>query len=319
MLLLTGIVAGPLTGFIRPDELFGDLLFPIVSLGVAVILFEGSLTLKLHEIKGLEGVVRNLVTIGALITWAIIAVATHYMLAFTWELSFLFGALVVVTGPTVITPLLRTMRPTANLANILRWEGIIIDPLGALLAVLVYGVIISGQEHQTLLVFSTIVLTGGMIGAAGAYALATILRRHLMPEYLHNVATLVLVLGIFTLSNTLQHESGLLAVTVMGMMLANMKHVPMEDILNFKESLTVLLISILFIVLAARIEFSQFMELGWASLAVFAVILLIARPATVLASTFGSKTEVAGKSLAQLGRTARDCCGCGLGIVRTQT
>ncbi len=297
MLLLTGIVAGPLTGFIRPDELFGDLLFPIVSLGVAVILFEGSLTLKLHEIKGLEGVVRNLVTIGALITWAIIAVATHYMLAFTWELSFLFGALVVVTGPTVITPLLRTMRPTANLANILRWEGIIIDPLGALLAVLVYGVIISGQEHQTLLVFSTIVLTGGMICAAGAYALATILRRHLMPEYLHNVATLVLVLGIFTLSNTLQHESGLLAVTVMGMMLANMKHVPMEDILNFKESLTVLLISILFIVLAARIEFSQFMELGWASLAVFAVILLIARPATVLASTFGSKLKWQEKAL----------------------
>ncbi len=290
-LLLAGIVAGPVTGFIDPDELFGDLLFPIVSLGVAVILFEGSLTLRIHEIKGLGNVVRNLVTYGAVINALIIATATHFFLDFSWELAFLFGALVSVTGPTVIIPMLRTVRPNSNLANILRWEGIIIDPLGALLAVLVFEYIVSGQggESQTMTVFGKMLLIGGVTGALGALALATILRRHLMPEYLHNVGSLALVLGVYALSNHLQHESGLLAVTVMGMMLANMKNVPIEDILDFKESLSVMLISLLFIILAARIDFGLIAAVGWAALGVFLVILFIARPVSVLASSLGSK------------------------------
>ncbi|MFB3101057.1 MAG: cation:proton antiporter, partial [Gammaproteobacteria bacterium] len=136
-LLLCGMIVGPVTGILRPDDLFAELLFPIVSLSVAVILFEGSLTLKLDEIRGLASVVRNLITIGVIITWLITAVATHILIGFPYELSFLFGAVVVVTGPTVIMPILRTVRPNAKIANILRWEGIVIDPLGALLAVLV--------------------------------------------------------------------------------------------------------------------------------------------------------------------------------------
>ncbi len=296
-LLIAGIIAGPVTGFVRPDEVFGDLLFPIVSLGVAVILFEGSLTLRFHEIKGHGGVVRNLVTYGAVLNATLIAAATHYLLDFPWDLSFLFGALVSVTGPTVIVPMLRTMRPKANLANILRWEGIIIDPLGALLAVLVFEFIVSGQGQQTWEVFGLMLLVGTLSGAAGAWLLATLLRRHLLPEYLHNVTTLSLVVGVFALSNSFQHESGLLAVTVMGMMLANMKNVPMEDILDFKESLSVLVISSLFIVLAARVDFQQFAEVGWPALALFAVILFIARPAMVLASAIGSKLDWREKAL----------------------
>ena len=144
-LLLAGIVAGPVTGWIRPDELFGDLLFPIVSLSVAIILFEGSLTLKVSEISGLENVVRRMVTSGLLVTWVVVACATYYLLDFSLELAVLFGAFTVVTGPTVIVPLLRTVRPNAHIANILRWEGIVIDPIGALLAVLVFEFIISGQ------------------------------------------------------------------------------------------------------------------------------------------------------------------------------
>ena len=288
-LLLTGLILGPFTGFVQPDRLFGDLLFPMVSLGVAVILFEGGLTLHFNEIRGLGSVVRNLVTIGAVLNAVIIAAATHSFLSFSWELAFLFGALVSVTGPTVIVPMLRTVRPVSNLANILRWEGIIIDPLGALMAVLVFEFIVSGQDHQELLVFSKMLLTGGISGAAAAYGLATLLRRHLLPEYLHNVVTLALVLGVFTLANSIQSESGLLAVTIMGMMLGNMKNVPMEDILDFKESLSVLLISLLFIVLAARVNFKQFADVGWGAILVFVVILFIARPAMVLISTFGSK------------------------------
>ena len=288
-LLVAGIIAGPVTGFIRPNELFGELLFPIVSLGVAVILFEGGLTLRFHEIREIGTVVHNLVTLGTAVTWCIIAVATHWLLGFSWELSFLFGALVVVTGPTVIIPLLRTVRPTANIANILRWEGIIIDPLGALLAVLVFEFIISGQDSHTMRLFGAMILTGGVCGASGALILATILRRHWMPEYLHNVAALAFVLGIYTLSNELQHESGLLAVTLMGIMLANLKQVPIEDILDFKESLSLLVISLLFIILAARIEFGQIIELGWGALGVFLVILLIARPVAVQLSALRSK------------------------------
>lgn len=296
-LLIAGLIAGPVTGFIRPDELFGGMLFPMVSLGVAVILFEGSLTLRFRDIRGLGSVVRNLVTYGALINAAIIAGATHVILGFTWELALLFGALVSVTGPTVIVPLLRTVRPIASLSNILRWEGIIIDPLGALMAVLVFEVIISGQEHHALNVFGRMLLTGGVAGAAAAYALAVLLRRHLIPEYLHNVTTLALVVGVFTVANVLQDESGLLAVTVMGMMLGNMKNVPIEDILDFKESLSLLLISLLFISLAARVDFRHFTELGWGAALLFIVILLVARPAMVLASTIGSKLSWQEKAL----------------------
>ena len=288
-LLLAGLVVGPFTGYVRPDQLFGDLLFPMVSLGVAVILFEGSLTLHLSEIKGLGSVVRNLVTVGAVMNAVIIAAATHLFLDFSWEMAFLFGALVSVTGPTVIVPMLRTVRPNSNLANILRWEGIIIDPLGALMAVLVFEFIVSGKDHQALLVFGKMVSVGGICGAAAAYGLAIPLRRHLIPEYLHNVVTLALVVGVFTLANSLQSESGLLAVTVMGMILANMKDVPIEDILDFKESLSVLLISLLFIVLAARVNFKLFADVGWGASLVFMVILFIARPAMVLVSTLGSK------------------------------
>lgn len=296
-LLLIGMIAGPGLGLVNPDELLGDLLFPVVSLGVAVILFEGSLTLKLQEIRGLAKVVRNLVTVGVLITWLSVGVVAKYLLDLSWELALLFGALVTVTGPTVIVPMLRTVRPTAGIANILRWEGIIIDPLGALLAVLVFEFIASGREGHTALVFGEMLAIGILTGVAGAYALATVLRRHLMPEYLFNVATLVLVLGIFTLANALQHESGLLAVTVMGMMLANMKGLPIKDILDFKESLSILLISGLFIILAARIDLTRFSDLGLNALWILAVVLFLARPIAVWVSTWGSDLNWREKAL----------------------
>ncbi len=291
-LLLAGIVAGPVTGWLDPDALFGDLLFPIVSLSVAVILFEGGLTLRFHEIRGLERVVRNLVSTGMLVTWLIVALATHLLLGFSWELSFLFGAVMVVTGPTVIIPLLRTVRPNASIANILRWEGIVIDPIGALLAVLVFEFIISGQGgsalSHTLVTFGTVLAVGFSLGAAAGYLLGLVLRHHLLPEYLHNVATLTVVFGVYAYSNAIAEESGLLTVTVMGIWLANMRQVPMRDILHFKESLSVLLISGLFIILAARIELEQFIQLGWGALALFIAIQFIARPAKVFISTLGS-------------------------------
>lgn len=295
-LLLIGIVVGPVTGVFNPDEVFGDLLFPIVSLSVSVILFEGGLTLNFKELRGIESVVLNLVSFGLLVTWVIIAVATHYLMGFEWALSALFGALVVVTGPTVIVPMLRSVRPTEHISNILRWEGIVIDPIGALLAVLVFSFIISGHHEQggataVLLEFAETIVIGLALGALFGYLLGIVLRRHWMPEYLHSVATLTFVFTVFVAANSIREESGLLAVTVMGVWLANMRKVPIDEILSFKESLSILLISGLFIILAARLDQTQFLSMGWGAIGVFLVIQFIARPVKVLLSTLGSSLD----------------------------
>ncbi len=291
-LLIAGIVAGPLTGWLNPEALFGHLLFPFVSLAVAVILFEGALTLRIHEIKGLERIVRRMVTTGLAATWAVTSIATHLLLHLPWELSFLFGAVTVVTGPTVIVPMLRTVRPTARISNILRWEGIVIDPIGALLAVLVFEFIASGHRGgafgHTLLTFAQILSIGIVVGVGCGYLLGTILRRHWLPEYLHNVGTLSLVFVAFAVSDSIQPESGLLTVTVMGVWLANMRNVSVDNILDFKESLSVLLISGLFIILAARLNLADVRELGWAAAGVFLAMQFIARPLKILISTWGS-------------------------------
>lgn len=294
-LLLAGMISGPLLNWINPVELFGDLLFPFVSLSVAIILFEGSLTLKFEEIRGTENVVHRLVTVGVFATWIVTALAAHWVVGFSWPLAFLFGAIMVVTGPTVIIPMLRTVRPEARIANILRWEGIIIDPVGALLAVLVFEFIVSGQGGaaigHTLFVFGITILTGLILGAAGGYGLGLVLRRHLLPEYLHNMTILATLLGLYSVSDLLAEESGLLTVTVMGIWLANMKNVNIDEILGFKETLSLLLISALFIILAARIEFSQFEQLGLSAITVYLVIQFIARPLKVFLSTWGSALD----------------------------
>lgn len=300
-LLIGGILVGPVAGWLQPDILFNHLLFPIVSLSVAVILFEGSLTLKIEEIKGLGRVVRNLISIGAIFTWVGSALATHYLLGFSWEISFLFGAVVVVTGPTVIIPMLRTVRPNAKISNILRWEGITIDPLGALMAVLVFDFIISAQNENAftsvLIEFGKIILVGGVHGALAALVLGYVLRRHLVPEYLRNVIALTLVFGVYALSDVMAHESGLLAVTIMGMILANMKDTSIDDILDFKESLSVLLISGLFIILAARIEFHQFQQLGWTAILVLFALMFIIRPISVWICSIGSDLTFSEKAV----------------------
>lgn len=294
LLLIAGIVLGPMTGWLNPEALFGDLLFPMVSLAVAVILFEGSLTLRFEDIRGLQKVVRNILTVGVLITWSSVAVATHFLLDFPWGLSILFGAIMVVTGPTVIVPMLRTVRPNAKISNILRWEGIVIDPLGAILAVLVFEVLLSIelQGHasvgHTIYMFGKTLLVGLSIGAIAGYLFGIVLRKHWLPEYLHNVATLALVFATFAVSNEISEESGLLTVTVLGIWLSNMKNVSVENILDFKEDLSILLISGLFILLAARLNFESFLQLGMGAVLLFLFIQFIARPVKVFLTTIGS-------------------------------
>ncbi|HAS6436088.1 TPA: sodium:proton antiporter [Vibrio parahaemolyticus] len=294
-LLLAGLIVGPFMQWLKPDEILGNLLFPLVSLAVAVILFEGSLTLNFKEIRGVSGSVWSIVSIGAIISWAVTSVATHYFLGFTWELAMLFGSLTVVTGPTVIVPLLRTVRPNSTLANILRWEGILIDPLGALFVVMVYEFIVSHSAVNSMEVFGTIIAVGVILGVASGAAVATVLRRAWLPEYLQPFAVLMVVLGVFSVSNHIESEAGLLTVTVMGMWLANAKDINIQQILHFKEHLTILLITGLFIFLAARISLDDFAALGSGALLLFVFMQLVSRPLSIFLSTMRSNLNLKDK------------------------
>ncbi|HCG7069438.1 TPA: sodium:proton antiporter [Vibrio parahaemolyticus] len=294
-LLLAGLIVGPFMQWLKPDEILGNLLFPLVSLAVAVILFEGSLTLNFKEIRGVSGSVWSIVSIGAIISWAATSVATHYFLGFTWELAMLFGSLTVVTGPTVIVPLLRTVRPNSTLANILRWEGILIDPLGALFVVMVYEFIVSHSAVNSMEVFGTIIAVGVFLGVASGAAVATVLRRAWLPEYLQPFAVLMVVLGVFSVSNHIESEAGLLTVTVMGMWLANAKDINIQQILHFKEHLTILLITGLFIFLAARISLDDFAALGSGALLLFVFMQLVSRPLSIFLSTMRSNLNLKDK------------------------
>ena len=293
-LLLIGIALGPILGLLEPDALFGDLLFPIVSLAVGVILFEGSLTLRFRDIQGVSSTILRMVSLGAAISWGVAATAAHWFVGLEWPIAFLFGAMVVVTGPTVIAPLLRIVRPTARVSKILRWEGIIIDPIGALLAVLVFEFIVTQSQtgaagmSGVILPFLELVLIGAFLGVVGGWLLGQVLSRHALPDYLINVTVLASVLAVFTTSNVLAEESGLLAVTVMGIWLANMRGVPLEDILHFKETLSILFISGLFILLAARIEPATLSQVGLGAVLVLAAIMFVAQPLKVWLSTIGS-------------------------------
>ncbi|MGL4726655.1 MAG: cation:proton antiporter [Scandinavium sp.] len=291
-LLLIGVLIGPALHILQPDLLFGSLLFPLVSLAVAIILFEGALTLRFDEIRGLGGVVRNLVIVGMLITFAVISLACWGILGLTPQISALIGAVTVVTGPTVIAPLMRVVRPTAAINQVLRWEGIVIDPVGAIFTLLVFEFITLQEQSGTwlhlLIMLAQTLVVGLATGAVFGLFLGNALKRGWIPVYLQNFAVLAIVLLTFGLSNTLADESGLLAVTVLGIWLANMREVETADIVEFKEELSAILLSALFIILAARLDIQALWSMGWPLLVLLLVVQFVARPLCILASTWRS-------------------------------
>ncbi len=292
LLLIFGIIAGPILGFVKPDEFFGNLLFPIVSMSVAIILFEGGLNLKISELKTAGGVIRNLTTIGVLSTWILTTLAAFFILKIKLSLSILFGAILVVTGPTVILPILRQVRPTGQVNSVLKWEGIVNDPVGALLAVLVFEVILTKSLGEAtvsvVLGIAKTVLSSLVIGLLSAYIIVFLIRYRLIPDFLQNSVSLAMVVGVFSLSNLVQEESGLFSVTVMGVFLANQKTVTVKHIIEFKENLRTILISVLFIILAARLNFSDLKLLSFGSIIFTVVLILLIRPVSVYISTFQS-------------------------------
>jgi len=310
-LILIGLLVGPIaaeflsedgTKWIEPiwngeKGLFpGESLYYFVSLAISIILFEGGLTLKRSEIKNVGPAITKLITIGSAVTFFGAGVLAHYIFELSWDLSFLFAGLIIVTGPTVITPILRNIPLKKDISTILKWEGILIDPIGALVAVLVFEFISvggdSGFTKTAFLEFGKIVLFGTTFGFTFAHALAFAINKKMIPHYLLNVVALSTVLLVFVESEIFAHESGLLAVVVMGMVLGNGKLENLKELLYFKESLSVLLISILFILLAANINIEDLMLLyTWKTALLFAVVVFIIRPIAVFLSTHGSKLK----------------------------
>lgn len=292
LLLLAGFLAGAVTGWIDPDALLGEALFPVVSLSVAIILFEGGLSLDIAELAKIGRVVRNLASIGVVATWGLAAVSAYFLLGFDVGLSVLLGAILVVTGPTVIIPLLRHIQPTAKLGSAIRWEGIVNDPIGAILAVLVFNAIVVGELQGGMSAAAVGVvkalLAGGALGLLGAGLIVVLLKRYWVPDYLQSAVTLAVVLAIFSLADLVLSESGLLAVTVMGSALASQNVVTVRHIVEFKENLRVLLISALFIILAARLPLRDPAYTDPGSLLFFASLVLVVRPVSVALSTIGT-------------------------------
>ncbi len=311
-LILIGLLVGPIAAEYLSDDgakwiepiwngekgLFpGEGLYYFVSLAISIILFEGGLTLKRSEIKNVGPVITKLITLGSAITFLGAGILAHFIFNLSWELSFLFSGLIIVTGPTVITPILRNIPLKKDVSAVLKWEGILIDPIGALVAVLVFEFISVGGDRgftkTALMEFGKIILFGTTFGFTFAHALAFVINKKLIPHYLLNVVSLSTVLLVFVESEIFAHESGLLAVVVMGMVLGNSKLENLKELLYFKESLSVLLISILFILLAANINIEDLMLLyTWKTAILFVVVVFVIRPLAVFLSTLGSNLKL---------------------------
>ena len=300
LLLLVGFLAGPVLGLVDPQSLRGDWLFAFVSLSIGIILFEGGLSLRLSELREVGTTVLALTTVGALLTWGLGAAGLHYIVGFNRSLSVLIGAILVVTGPTVIVPLLRHVQPRGRVGTIAKWEGITIDPVGAILAVLVLETLLLLNDPQHTGAGAGTVMEHVLVGlgleifvsigvsVAATMGLVFVLWRRLVPDFLRNAVTLMVVVGAFVVANVLQHEAGLLTTTLMGIALANQPFVSVQRIVEFKENLQVLLIGSLFVLLSARLELSALSYLNRDVLLFLGLLVGLVRPLAVFVSSIGS-------------------------------
>ena len=305
LMLAAGFLAGPVSAqlgyqLINPEAAFGELLIPAVNIGVALILFEGGLSLDLRELRHSGSAVYRLATIGVFVGWGLGALAANQIAGLAWPVAILFGGILIVTGPTVVVPLLRqaTVQPRPN--SILKWEGIVNDPIGALCAVIAYEYFRFAREVPDATLVDVVppliiaAILAGLIGYAAARLVAFLFPRGAIPEYLKVPVLFTAVIGVFVLANLIEHELGLVAVTVMGVTLANTGFSSLRSIHPFKENVAVLLVSGIFILLASSLTINDLAYLNPAEdvgvrfwLFVLALLFLV-RPATVLISLIGS-------------------------------
>ncbi|MDO5756865.1 MAG: sodium:proton antiporter [Rhodobacterales bacterium] len=288
LMLLAGLLIGPVLGVFDPARDIGPLMKPMISIAVAIILFEGGMTLNVQTLREAATGVRRLVLIGAPIGWLGSALALHYVAGLSWASSAVFGGIMIVTGPTVIAPLLRTARLAKRPSQLLQWEAIVNDPLGALAAVVAFEVVLILYASETLgsaiREMSIGVVSATAMGVAVGWLLSEGFKGGRVPEYMKVPVVFASVLLVFAVSDYVLHESGLLAVTIMGFYITNAKLPSHTELRRFKEQATVLLVSGVFVLLAASMSFKTLSLLGWPALAFVLVIILVVRPATVLVS-----------------------------------
>lgn len=295
LLAAGGLALGPITGLIQPQQDFGDGLKAVTSLFVAIILFEGGLNLQFHELRETAKVTRRLTSIGVLLAWLLGTAIAHYVGQLSWGISALLGAILVVTGPTVIMPLLKHAKLNRRTASFLKWEGIINDPLGVLLAVLVYQYLLYSGEGpalgQILGSLGLAIVAALTLGGGLAYALGYCFRRGWIPEYLKAPSIIAVVLGVYALSDLVQHESGLLATTLMGIVMGNMRLRSLDEMRRFKEYLTLILVSFLFVVLTASLTMEAIRSIHFSLVLMIVGFLFVVRPLAVYLSTIGTQCQ----------------------------
>ncbi|WP_226699780.1 cation:proton antiporter [Qipengyuania gaetbuli] len=294
LMLAAGFLAGPVLGVFDPEHAFGELLEPMVAVGVALILFEGGLSLDFRELRHTGSAVMRLATVGVVLGWLFGSLAGIYIAGLAPEVAILFGGILVVTGPTVVIPLLRQSSVKSRPASILKWEAIVNDPTGALCAVIAFEYFRKVAEQPNATLFEVVppliiaAIIAGIIGYVAALAIAWSFPRGAVPEYLKVPVLLTAVIGVFVISNLIEHEAGLVAVTVMGVALANMHVSSLRSIHPFKENIAILLVSGIFILLSASLSFEDIRLINWPIVAFLLALLFVVRPATILLSLLGT-------------------------------
>lgn len=296
LLLATGALLGPdALGIVHPEDV-RFALPQLVAFAVAVILFEGGLNLEIRRLRRASTVIRRLITLGAAVTLVGATLAARIALGWPWRASFLFGSLVIVTGPTVVAPLVRRIRLKKHLRTILEGEGVLIDPVGAIFAVVMLDVLLHPSFLSALGGFVGIAAglgLGALLGFCGGHALAFVLRwRGLVPESMENMFVLSAVLALYHAADAMQPESGLAAVTVAGIVVGNARGAVHRELAEFKEQLTLLFIGMLFVLLAADVRFAEIAALGIPGLWVAGLLITVVRPAGVILCTMGSELGV---------------------------
>lgn len=289
ILIAAGLVLGPVTGMITPSR-SPEAFNAMIGLGVAIILFEGGMDLKLRELRHTGSGVYRLVALGVPLAWVLGALAAHYIAGLSWPVAIVLAAILVVTGPTVILPLLRQARLDKDAASLFKWEGIVNDPIGVLLAVISFQYFTSqgGTLRSSLEDLGLSLLVGVVLGGGGGWLTGWLYRRGAVPVHLKAPILMVLVLLVYWASNHIMHEAGLVSVTLMGMMIGNMPLVERQALQTFKENLTVVLLSILFIVIPAQLGPQHLAQIDWRSVAFVLALLLLVRPLAVMLALAGS-------------------------------
>ena len=299
---VAGLLAGPILGIMNPEQSFGELYSPIISVAVAIILFEGSLSLNFKELRGLGKPIFRISTIGAFIAWILGSLTAHYMAGFSWAVAFVIGGLFIVTGPTVIMPLLRQSKLKTRPAKILKWEGIIVDPIGVLLAVFAFEIIafftIDERDATTLLVFFTTAGFAVFLGWMFGRLIGWMFESGHIPEFLKSPAVFIVVILVFTLPDELVHGTGLLSGTAMGLTLSNIGISSLNDLRSFKENISVLLISTIFIMLAASLQLETILHIFSPNIIGYVLLMMfIVRPLSIFLSTINSGLTLQEKAL----------------------